>query len=112
MALVVDWHQERIITVWIRWAINSTRVDCLYYERLSSFDWWNDIFQLPAHFPTLTVVSRRGLVASYLPDIVPVAYQIAVETVVSSSELLRGVAGVVSSAARDITRLAFIFGLA
>jgi len=39
-------------------------------------------------------------------------YQIVVETVVSSSELLRGVAGVVSSAARDIARFSFSFGLA
>ena len=51
-------------------------------------------------------------VASYLPDLVPVGYQIAVETVVSSLELLREVAGAVSSAARDIARLAFSFGLA
>ena len=51
-------------------------------------------------------------VRSYLPDLVPVGYQIAVETVVSSSELLRGVAGAVSSAARDIVRLAFSFELA
>ena len=50
-------------------------------------------------------------VASYLPDLVSVD-QIAVETVVSSSELLRGVAGAVSFAARDIARLAFSFGLA
>jgi len=43
---------------------------------------------------------------------VPVSYQIAAEMVVSSSELLRGVAGVVSFAARDIARLAFSFELA
>ena len=48
----------------------------------------------------------------YLSDLVPVGYQIAVETVVSSSELLRGVAGAVSSAAKDIERLAFSFRLA
>ena len=42
----------------------------------------------------------------------PVGYQIAVETNVSSSELLREVAGAVSSAARDIAKLAFSFGLA
>ena len=42
----------------------------------------------------------------------PVGYQIVVETVVSSSELLRGVAGALSSAAIDIARLAFSFGLA
>ena len=48
-------------------------------------------------------------VASYLPDLVPVGYQIAVKMVVSSSELLRGVTGAVSSDARDITRLAFSF---
>jgi len=47
-----------------------------------------------------------------LPDLVLVGYQIAVEMVISSSELLRGVAGVVSSAARDIVRVAFSFGLA
>ena len=41
----------------------------------------------------------------------PDGYQIAVETIVSSSELLRGVAGAVSSAARDIVRLAFSFGM-
>ena len=41
-----------------------------------------------------------------------VGYQIAAETVVFSSELLRGVADAVSSAARDITRLAFNFKLA
>ena len=41
-----------------------------------------------------------------------IGYQIAAETVVSSSELLRGVAGTVSSTARDIARLAFSFGLA
>ena len=50
--------------------------------------------------------------ASYLPDLVPVGYQIEVETVVSSSEMLREVAGAVSSAARDIARLGFSFGLA
>ena len=96
--------------------ISSTGVDCLYYKRLSSYDWWNDIFQPPAHFPTsLAVVSRQGsgcTVASYLPDLVPVDYQIAVEMVVFSSELLRGVAGAVSSIAIDIARLAFSFGLA
>jgi len=48
----------------------------------------------------------------YLSDIVPVGYQIAVKMVVSSLELLRGVAGAMSSAARDITRFAFSFGLA
>ena len=48
----------------------------------------------------------------YLSDLMPVSYQIAAETVVSSSELLRGVAGAVLSAARDIARLAFSFGLA
>ena len=42
----------------------------------------------------------------------PVGYQIEVEMAVSSSELLRGVAGAVSSAARDIARLDFSFGLA
>jgi len=42
----------------------------------------------------------------------PVGYQIAVEMVVSSLELLRGVAGAMSSAARDIVRLAFSFRLA
>ena len=42
----------------------------------------------------------------------PVGYQIATETVVSSSELPREVVGVMSSAARDIARLAFSFGLA
>jgi len=42
----------------------------------------------------------------------PVGYQIAVETVVSSSELLKGVTGAVSSAARDIVRLTFSFVLA
>ena len=65
-----------------------------------------------AHFLSLAVVSRQGLgftIASYLRL---VGYQIAVETVVFSSELLRGVAGTVSSAARDIARLAFSFGLA
>ena len=48
----------------------------------------------------------------YLSDLVPIGYQIAAETVVSSSELLRGVAGMVSSAARDIARLVFSFELA
>jgi len=42
----------------------------------------------------------------YLPDRVPVGYQIAGETVVSSTELLRRVVGAVSSTARDIARLA------
>ena len=42
----------------------------------------------------------------------PVGYQMAAETVVSSSELLRGVVGAVSSTARDIARLAFSFRLA
>jgi len=41
-----------------------------------------------------------------------VGYQIAVVTVVFSSELLRGVAGAVTFAARDIARLAFNFELA
>ena len=41
----------------------------------------------------------------------PVGNQIAVETVVSSLELLRGVAGAVSSAVRDIAKLAFSFRL-
>jgi len=41
-----------------------------------------------------------------------IGYQIAVETAVSSSELLRGIAGAVSFAARDIAILAFSFGLA
>jgi len=49
---------------------------------------------------------------NYLLDLVPVGYQIEVEMVVSSSDLLRGVAGVVSSAMRDIARLAFNFALA
>ena len=48
----------------------------------------------------------------YLPDLVSVGYQIAVVMVVFSSELLRGVAGAVTSAARDIARLAFNFELA
>ena len=38
-----------------------------------------------------------------------VGYQIVVEMVVSSSQLLRGVASMVSSAARDIAILAFSF---
>ena len=64
---------------------------------------------------SLAVVSHRGLVVLsqvYLPDLVPVGYQIAVETIVSSSELLRGVAGAASFAARDTAGLAFNFGLA
>ena len=48
----------------------------------------------------------------YLPNLVLVGYQIAAEMDVSSSELLRAVAGAVSSAARDIARLAFNFELA
>ena len=47
----------------------------------------------------------------YFLDVMPVGYQIAAEMAVSSSELLRGVAGVASSAVRDIARLAFSFGL-
>jgi len=43
---------------------------------------------------------------------VTVGYRIGAETVISSSELLRGVADAVSSAARDIAELAFSFGLA
>ena len=46
---------------------------------------------------------------NYLSDLVPVGYQIVAEMVVTSSELLKGVAGVVSSAARDFARLAFSF---
>jgi len=40
-----------------------------------------------------------------------VGYHIAVEIVVFSSEVLRGVAGAVSSVTRDIARLTFSFGL-
>ena len=49
---------------------------------------------------------------SYLPDRMPVDYQISAKMVVSSLELLRGVVGAVSSAVRDIAKLAFNFGLA
>ena len=48
----------------------------------------------------------------YLPDLVLVGYKRATETVVLSSELLRGVAGVVSSPSRDIAKLTFLFELA
>ena len=44
--------------------------------------------------------------------LMPASYQIVAEMIVSSSELLRGVAGAVSSIAIDIARLAFSFEVA
>jgi len=115
IALVINWHQERV-TIWIRSAIRSTRVDFLYYARMSPFGWWNDIFQPLRVFWCRWLLYLVGglfvLLQYYLPNLVHVGYQIAAETVVSSSELLREVASAVSSTARDIARFTFSFELA
>ena len=114
IALVVDWHQE-CVTVWIRWAdkLHSSRLPILWKVVLIWLVEWH--IPNPCSFPDVVgchvSLGSGYTVASYLPDLVHVGYQIAVETVVSSSELLRGAAGAVSSAARDIARLTFSFGL-